>query len=97
MARVTSRKQLAIYEVRTEDGGVGIKIGEDGAVHMGYDTSDLMRLLLEIFPDYGNCPDPLDVPPADGDLLQAAEVWLDEGTAAERRRYLNEVSGYRER
>lgn len=74
----TETRQLEIYEIHTDDGGVGLKFG-DGPIHMGYDESDLMRLLGEIFtgPEH-------DDRPLDGDLLAVAELYLDEATAQER-------------
>jgi len=55
-----TRRQLPIYEVRTPDGGVGILIGEDGAVYRGYDARDLLDILRETFPDSGSL-DPQEV------------------------------------
>ena len=80
-------RPLPIYEVRTPDGGVGIQIGEDGAVHMGYDARDLMRLLSEVFPDHGNATEGEDAP-EDAELLDVARQWLDPDAAADRRRRL---------
>lgn len=67
MAKVTSKKQLDIYEIATDDGGIGLKFG-DGPVHMGYDGSDLMRLLSHMFPGEGG--------ELDGDLYDLAQAYL---------------------
>ena len=72
MEQVTSKKQVDIYECRTDDGGVGLRFG-DGPIHMGYDAGDLMRLLSHIFPGEGD--------ELDGDLYDLAHVYLDGGAA----------------
>ena len=88
MARVTSRRQLEIYECKTDDGGVGLKFG-DGPLFMGYDGADLMRLLGEIFIDHGNAGGiEYDDDPIDGDLYDLAHTYLDEAKANERMDYL---------
>lgn len=43
MARTRERKQLDVWEVRTEDGGVGVEVS--GAVYMGWDAEDAERVL----------------------------------------------------
>ena len=67
MAQVTGKKQLDIYEIATDDGGVGLQFG-DGPVLMGYDGADLMRLLEHIFPGMGD--------ELDGDLYDLAQHYL---------------------
>lgn len=86
MAKVTSKKQLEIYECHTDDGGVGIML--DGVLHMGYDAGDLMRLLREVIPGPEH-----DDRPLDGDLLAVAELYLDEERARER---MDEVASWKE-
>lgn len=95
MAKVTSKRQLEIYECKTDDGGTGLKFG-DGPLHMGYDASDLMRLLGEIFIDHGNAGGiEYDDDLVDGDLLEIAEQYLDPQRAEERREQLREwARGY---
>lgn len=78
MARTTSKTQLEIFEVKTDDGGTGLQFG-NGPVFMGYDAGDLMRLLGAVFHDA------TDDEPLDGDLLEIAEQYLDETTASERK------------
>ena len=98
MPNVAERKQLPIWEITTDDGGKGLKIGEDGPIHMGYDESDLLRLLEAIFPDRGACgADWRDLPPVDGDLIDLAKLYLDSPISAyERQHELNEDAGWRE-
>lgn len=81
MARAISRRQLEIYEVKTDDGGVGLKFG-NSPLFMGYDEEDLMRLLGAVFVDA------TDDGIADGDLLEVAEQYLDAETAERRLRVL---------
>ena len=78
MAKVTSKRQLGIFECKTEDGGVGLQFG-DGPVFMGYDESDLARLLEQVF--VGAYSEPSFI---DADLHDLAHMYLDEGAAQER-------------
>lgn len=41
-------ERIAVWEVKTEDGGVGIRIGS-GPVHMGVSGADVERLLSMLF------------------------------------------------
>lgn len=95
---ITSRKQLPIWTITTDDGGTGLKIGEDGPIRMGYDEADLMRLLEAIFPDRGACgADWRDLPPTDGDLIDLAKRYLESPISAiERQRELDDAAGWRE-
>lgn len=95
MASVTSKRQLEIYECKTDDGGTGLQFG-DGPLFMGYDAGDLMRLLGEIFIDHGNAGGiEYDDEPVDGDLLELAEQYLDQSKAEARRETLREwARGY---
>lgn len=43
MAEQTSKRQLDIYEITYDDGGVGIMF--DGTVRMGWGADDVRRLL----------------------------------------------------
>lgn len=86
MASVTSKRQLEIYECKTDDGGTGLQFG-GGPLFMGYDAGDLMRLLGAVFHDGDD--------PADGDLLELAEQYLDPAKAEARREQLREwARGY---
>ena len=69
MARITSKRQLEIFECRTDDGGVGLKFGEHGPLFMGYDESGLMCLLEHVIPGLGG--------ELDGDLYDLAQAYLD--------------------
>lgn len=77
MAKPISRRQLDIYEVRTDDGGVGLVFG-DSPLYMGYDEEDLMRLLGEVF----GFRDEDDF--FDGDLREIATQYLDKDEAEKR-------------
>ena len=44
MARETSRERIEVYEVRYDNGGVGLAVG-NGAVHVGYDGQDAAALI----------------------------------------------------
>lgn len=67
MAQELSRVRLDVFEVRFDDGGVGILLDDGGGVYMGYDGADVMRLLFEVFEG------------SDGDLKDAAERYLEGG------------------
>ena len=67
MAQELTRKRLDVFEVRFDDGGVGILLDGGAGVYMGYDEADVMRLLFEVFEG------------ADGDLQEAAERYLEGG------------------
>lgn len=86
MASVTSKRQLEIYECKTDDGGTGLQFG-GGPLFMGYDAGDLMRLLGAVFHD-GNDE------PLDGDLLELAEQYLDPSKAEARRETLRGFDAY---
>lgn len=87
MARTTSKTQLEIFEVKTDDGGTGLQFG-NGPVFMGYDAGDLFSLLSAVFCDASDDP-------ADGDLLEIARLYLDPATAEARRAQLREwARGY---
>lgn len=43
MAATVERKQLDVWEVRTDDGGVGVEVA--GVVYMGWDAQDVERAL----------------------------------------------------
>lgn len=87
MARTTSKTQLEIFEVKTDDGGTGLQFG-DGPVFMGYDAGDLFSLLGAVFNDH-------DGEPVDGDLMDIAEQYLDPARAEARRETLREwARGY---
>ena len=47
MAAEVSRKNLNIFEVRNDDGGVGILIGN--TCYLGHDAQDAERALIEAF------------------------------------------------
>lgn len=47
MSKAIDTKQLDVYEVRTDDGGVGIELGD--MVYMGYDKRDVTSILKAIF------------------------------------------------
>lgn len=80
MARPTSKTQLEIFEVKTDDGGTGLQFG-DGPLFMGYDAGDLFSLLGAVFHDASDDP-------ADGDLLEIAQQYLDPAKAEARRKML---------
>lgn len=84
MAEQTSKRQLDIYEITYDDGGVGLQFG-DGPVFMGYDESDLARLLEQIFVGSYNKPSFIDA-----ELHDLAHRYLAEATAQER---FDEVRG----
>lgn len=78
------RRQADVWEVRTDDGGVGVKVG-GGALHMGYDVHDMERLLGAVL--YG-----VKVPSGDGvetvrdgDLMEAVEPYITGGEAYDAR------------
>lgn len=75
MAQVIRKKKLDIYEVKTDDGGIGLQFG-DGSIFMGYDAADLFSLLFAIFPDPVR-QDPLDHDPIDAELIDLAKQYLD--------------------
>ena len=77
MARITSKKQLEIFECETDGGGVGLLI--DGVLFMGYGAGDLERLLAQVFIGAYDKP-----PLIDGDLYDLAHTYLDEASARER-------------
>ena len=87
MAEITKRTQLEIYEVRTDDGGYGLKIGADSPIIMGHTAGDLMSLLWAVFPDAA-AYDPDDPEPVDTELKELAAQYLDPWRADERRREL---------
>ncbi len=78
MAEQTSKRQLDIYEITYDDGGVGLQFG-DSPVFMGYDASDLSRLLEQVFVGAYSEPSLIDA-----DLHDLAHMYLDEATAQER-------------
>lgn len=43
-----SERHVDVWEVSTEDGGVGVRVG-DGPVHMGIGADDVERLLSVLF------------------------------------------------
>ena len=77
MAKAISKRQLAIYEVETEDGGTALQFG-DGPLQMGVGESDLMRLLSQVF-DMPESPSHIDA-----ELYDIANLYLDEDAARER-------------
>ena len=74
MANITEEKQLEIYEIHTDDGGVGLQIGD--VIYMGYSRAALMRLLAQIFTGGKDHPSIIDA-----DLYNLAHVYLDGGDA----------------
>ena len=85
MARTTSKTQLEIFEVKTDDGGTGLQFG-GGPVFMGYDAGDLFSLSGAVFHDGDG--------PLDGDLLELAQQYLDPATAEARRETLRGFDAY---
>jgi len=81
MAYVKRKTQLEIYEVETEDGGIGLQFGADEDIHLGYDRADLMSLLAAAF-----SLDPEQ--PEDTDLTDLTSQYLDPDWAEARREYL---------
>lgn len=85
MAGITNRRQLEIFEVHTDDGGVGLQFG-DGQLFKGYDENDLMRLLEQVFEGIWTAP-----PFIDAELYNLANTYLDEDAARKRWEELGEL------
>ena len=65
MAKEISREKIDVWQVNFDDGGVGILI--DGNIYLGYDQTDILRLLKAVFPSSKI---------ADGDLIEAAKPYI---------------------
>jgi hypothetical protein len=83
-----SRKQIDVTEVRLSDGARGIQIGKGNPIHIGYDESDVQRLLQMLFAPYEEPMRTAETLPEE-DLLSL----MREGLEVSEERYRNERLG----
>lgn len=83
-----SRKQIDVTEVRFSDGARGIQIGKGNPIHIGYDESDVQRLLQMLLAPYEESMRTAETLPEE-DLISL----MREGLEASEERYRNECLG----